>query len=251
MSRSILRGALAATAAALLLTGCTALPFTTPPLSHEVVLSVPSGRAEAVAEHLGHRLEIAGISERSIETDGDKVTVHYNPPRKDGKDQQVRADLFTAPGDFAIRPVEAQDNEAGASADCADDRSACIVTTDEDEVLELGPVEVTEKDLSTTKAVVVQNQWSVQVDFTKSGADAMAELSGSVACAADPGLKRMAILLDGTLLSAPTLQLECGQTLPGSVQIAGQDFDRDKAAQYAALMGTTLPDGVKVVSSKP
>ncbi|MFD6700419.1 MULTISPECIES: hypothetical protein [unclassified Microbacterium] len=248
--RRAIRFCVLGSTAAVLLTGCTALPISAPALTHEVVLSAPAGTADAVAAQLGHRLDVAEITERRIVTAGDTVTVRYNPPQKAGKDVEVREELFRAPGAFGIRPVTAVGTDAAAVTECGKDDAACTVTTDDHEVLELGPAGVTEKDLRTVKAVNVQNQWGLQVDFTKPGADAFATLSGQAACEQDPELKRMAILLDGKLLAAPTLQLECGQSLSDSVQISG-GFDRDKAAQYSALMGTSLPDGVEIVSSKP
>ncbi|WP_336647674.1 SecDF P1 head subdomain-containing protein [Microbacterium sp. MMO-10] len=252
MSRSIRSGVLAFVLAAgvLVLAGCTGLPFSAPALTHEVVLRVPAGKADTVARQLGHRLDVAGISERSIGTDGDRVAVRYTPPKTGGAEVEVREDLFQAPGEFAIRPVTAVGEDAAGSGDCTQAAERCTAMTEEQEVLRLGPVGVGDKDLDTVKAVDVQNQWGVQVDFTESGADAFAALSGKAACEEDPALKRMAILLDGKLLTAPSVQLECGQSLSTSVQISG-GFDRTKAEQYAALMGAPLPDGVQIVSSKP
>ena len=71
-----------------------------------------------------------------------------------------------------------------------------------------------------------------------------------IACEEDPALTRMGVLLDGKLLTAPSVSLECGQSLSTSVEISG-GFDRAKAEQYAALLGAPLPEGVQIVSSKP
>lgn len=252
MSRSMRSCVLAAAVVAgvLLLAGCTRLPFAAPELTHQVVLRVPAGTADAVAKQLAHRLDVAGITERSIGTDGARVAVSYNPPKTGGKDVEVRDDLFQAPGEFTIRPVTAVGAMATASDDCTKGAEACAVATEEHEVLQLGPVGVGDEDLASAKAVDVQNQWGVRIDFTDGGAAALAALSGKLACEEDPALTRMAILLDGKLLAAPTVQLECGQSLSTSVEISG-GFDRAKAEQNAALLGAPLPEGVQIVSSKP
>lgn len=253
MSRSIRSCVLAAAVAVagvLLLAGCTRLPFAAPELTHQVVLRVPAGKADAVAKQLAHRLDVAGITERSIGTDGDRVAVSYNPPKTGGKDAEVRDDLFQAPGEFTIRPVTAVGAKATGSDDCATRAETCTVTTEEHEVLQLGPAGVGDEDLASAKAVDVQNQWGVQVDFTDGGAAALAALSGKLACEENPALTRMAVLLDGKLITAPSVSLECGQSISTSVDISG-GFDRDKAQQYAALLGAPLPEGVQIVSSKP
>ncbi|PRB06310.1 hypothetical protein CQ044_08255 [Microbacterium sp. MYb64] len=233
----------------LLASGCTAFPFVAPSLSDEVVLRVPSGEAGAVAEQLGHRLDVADITERSISTAGDTVTVRYNPPLKGGKPSAVRPELFQAAGVLGMRPVVAV--AAGSSAsECTVDAPSCTVETAEKETLALGRSFVTNKHLRAAQPVDAQGQWAVQLDFTKDGAAALKTLTDAVACQDDAAQGRFAILVDGRILTAPVLSLECGGSLGDSAQIAG-GLDRDEATQFAALLSTPLPEGVTVVSSKP
>ncbi|MFJ4165775.1 SecDF P1 head subdomain-containing protein [Microbacterium sp. NPDC089698] len=250
MSRSI-RSCVLVAAVVLLASGCSAFPFAAPALSDEVVLSVPSGEAGTVAEQLGHRLDVAQITEHSISTDGDTVTVRYNPPRKGGKPTAVRPELFQAAGVLGMRPVVAV--AAGASASdsaCTADAASCTAETAYREMLELGRSFVTNKHLRTAQPVDAQGQWAVQLDFTKDGAAALKTLTDAVACQDDASLQRFAILVDGKILTAPQLALECGASLGESAQIAG-GLDRDDVTQLAALLSTPLPEGVTVVSSRP
>lgn len=249
MSRSI-RSCVLAVAVVLTVTGCTAFPYAPPTLSDEVVLRVPAGEAGAVAEQLGHRLDVAEISERSITTEGDTVTVRYNPPRKSGKSAPVKPELFEAAGVLGMRPVVATAAGSTAASECSAHAAACTAQTAEDERLELGRSFVTNEHLRTARAVDAQGQWAVQLDFTKDGAAALKALTDAVACQDDPALKRFAILVDGKILTAPSLQLECGASLDDSAQIAG-GLDRAQASQIAALLSTPLPDGVSVESSTP
>jgi preprotein translocase subunit SecD len=249
MSRAI-RSCVLAVAALAVLTGCTGFPFLSPNFSHEVVLRAPSGTAATVSEHLRHRLDVAGITERSIDAKGDTVTVRYNPPQSGGKRAKVRDDLFTAAGVLGIRPVIAIGPDGSVSTDCTQEASPCTAAADKSEQLVLGPSTVTGTHVRKAEAVDVQGQWGVQLDFTDQGASALRKLTDAVSCQDDQQLKRMAILLDGKILTAPILQLECGQTLSDSAQIAG-GLDHDAASQIAALLTTPLPAGVTLVSSTP
>ena len=248
MSRSIRSCALVA--ALVLLTGCTAFPFPAPPLSNEVVLNAPTGSAATVAEKLGHRLDVAGITERSISAKDDTVTVRYNPPQKGGKSAAVKEELFTAAGELGIRPVTAIGADTAVATDCTKEADPCAVSTDQHEDLVLGPSAVTSTHLRKAAAVDAQGQWAVQLDFTSAGAAAMKKLTDAVACQDDEQLKRFAILLDGKILTAPILQLECGQSLSDSAQITG-GLGRDQAMQISALLSAPLPVGVTRVSRKP
>ncbi|MGN8027738.1 SecDF P1 head subdomain-containing protein [Microbacterium sp. 22242] len=232
-----------------LLTGCTAFPLPPQELSDEVVLRVPAGTADAVAKDLGRRLDVAQITERSISTAGDRVTVHYNPPRRDGKRVAVKHELFDAAGVLGIRPVTRLGTDASVPAECTREASPCAASTDHGEPLVLGPSAVTNKHLRKAEAVQPQGQWGVQLDFTKDGAAALKTLTDKVSCQDDEQLKRIAILVDGRILTAPDLRLECGQSLSDSAEIAG--LDRDQSAQLAALLSAPLPAGVTVISSQP
>lgn len=248
MKRSARSSALAVVVLALL-TGCTAFPFPAQELSNEVVLQTPAGKGGTVAQALGHRLDVAQIRERSISTTGDTVTVRYNPPRRGGKQVTVKQELFDAPGVLGIRPVTRLGTDASVAAECAREASPCAGSTDRGEALVLGPSAVTNQHLRKAQAVQPQGQWGVQLDFTPEGAAALKTLTDKVSCQGDEQLKRIAILLDGRILTAPDLRLECGQSLSDSAEIAG--LDRDHAGQLAALLSAPLPAGVTVVSSKP
>lgn len=248
MSRAI-RSCVLTVAALALLTGCTAFPFAAPSLTNEVVLRAPSGTAAVVAEHLGHRLDVAGITARSIATNADTVTVRYSPPQSGGKSAPVQEELFTAEGVLGIRPVTGIGADGSVSNDCTQAESPCAAKTDQGERLVLGPAAVTGTHVRKAAAVDTQGQWGVQLDFTSEGAATLKNLSDAVACQHDQQLKRLAILLDGKILTAPILQLECGQSLSDSTQITG-GLDRDHAMQIAALLTAPLPAGVTKVSSK-
>lgn len=215
-----------------------------------MVLRVPAGRAGAVAEQLGHRLDVAAITERTISTDGDTVTIRYNPPQKDGQPVEVKPELFEAAGVLGMRPVIAPATGSTASSDCPAEAATCTAESAQHEMLELGRSFVTNEHLRDARAVDAQGQWAVQLDFSAEGAGALKALTDAVACQDDASLRRFAILVDGKLLTAPSLQLECGASLGDSAQISG-GLDRDQATQIAALLSTPLPDGVTLVSSKP
>ncbi|MDA4890846.1 SecDF P1 head subdomain-containing protein [Microbacterium resistens] len=225
------------------LAGCSAM--TPEPSLSEVVLDVPAGNADAAREALEERLEAAGMERVSAAADGERVTVRFAPDT-----MGVAEDVFTAPGALAIRAVTAP--AADPLPDCVDatPQEACQAETPDGELLRLGPSDVAGDAVDGVEARIEQGEWVVLLDLTDAGGAAMEALTGALACAEDQALPRMAVLLDGGVLTAPSLFLECGDALTTEIQFSGMK-DRQDAMRTAALLAAELPEGVTIVSATP
>jgi preprotein translocase subunit SecD len=236
------RSAALALAVAVSLTGCAAL-IPTSPLA-ERVIDVPTGAAQEVTAALTSRLDAAGATGVSIEADGDRLTVRYE---SDGIG--VPDEVFTAPGVLGVRVVDpATDGDPIACAKAAP-ADGCRATTPEGEELRLGPSGLSNADVDEVRADVDQNgTWTLLIELTDAGGQVMEKISGDLACVQDQTQRRIAMLLDGEILTAPILMLDCGEVLPGELQVAGL-ADRADATRAAALMSAEIPEGVAIVSA--
>ncbi|ODT99561.1 MAG: hypothetical protein ABS81_25495 [Pseudonocardia sp. SCN 72-86] len=87
----------------------------------------------------------------------------------------------------------------------------------------LGPAEIDGTQVASAEVENESGSWVVQVAFTPAGATAFADLSGR-----NVG-KQLAIVVDGALVSAPTVQFAITD---GVVQISG-NFDQATATRLA------------------
>lgn len=116
----------------------------------------------------------------------------------------------------------------------------------------LGPAELDNGDVAHAGAVEYQpaNQWLVDVTFTSAGRPAFLTLTADAAnkppfdgpCDPPTGCNAIAIVVDGAVLAAPSVELR-GGIRSGVTQITGE-LSRDQARALAAVASTKpLPTG--------
>jgi preprotein translocase subunit SecD len=91
----------------------------------------------------------------------------------------------------------------------------------------LEPAAATGGDVATAEPKLIHSRWGVEIAFTGEGQNRITALTGELA----PTQGQVAIVLDTTVVSAPTVQ----QAITGNVEIQG-DFTRDEAAVLAAQL---------------
>ncbi|MFJ8230966.1 protein translocase subunit SecD [Streptomyces sp. NPDC094448] len=96
----------------------------------------------------------------------------------------------------------------------------------------LGPAEVDGKDVDEAKGQLDQQRgmWIVTMDFTKSGSKKFEKITSKLSQQQAP-LNQFAIVLDGEVMSAPSVQ----QTLSANAEISGS-FDRESAQSLGNIL---------------
>lgn len=94
--------------------------------------------------------------------------------------------------------------------------------------------------------------WTVDVTFDSAGSTAFGDLSAEAACAqGDPN--RIAIVLDGAIISSPGVDVPCGGSITSSTSISGggAGFTFEQADSLAVLIeGGALPLPVTLIESR-
>ena len=159
-------------------------------------------------------------------------------------DTGVRTGDKYTPAAFAALDCNNEDNIRGGSNDNPDDEIiAC--SSDGSEKYRLAKAEVVGTDVKTATAgrADLTGEWQIIVDFTGKGQNKFTALTERTI------QKRVAIVLDGVVLSAPTIQ----DRIDGDAQITG-DFTQKSAQdlantlKYGALPLSFQPGQVEVVS---
>ena len=103
----------------------------------------------------------------------------------------------------------------------------------------LGPVELEGKDIAQASSNlrngpnnVTTNQWVVNLQFSSDGAKKFASITTRMVSASSP-FNRFAMVLDGRVLSAPSVQ---SPILAGQAEISGGDMTRASAANLASKL---------------
>ncbi|MEU3020892.1 protein translocase subunit SecD [Nocardiopsis sp. NPDC007018] len=137
---------------------------------------------------------------------------------------------------------------AGPSAENPED-VALTLPDEQGTMLQLGETFIQGDRVSTADAALDsanRAQWVVNVGFRGEGRDQWRELTGKAACYNDGDpRRRVAIVLDNQIISAPQVALEIGCEAGmsgGQTTISGQDFTSESANELAVLIeGGSLP----------
>ena len=193
--------------------------------SHAVTLvpdrPLSSAEMQTAVDILRHRIDALGVQHATIETHGDAVTVDASGT--------TRADIAA----IAVRGVLQY-------------RSVTAISTAADGAVHytLGKVALGNDDVHTAEAFpnTSDNSWLVVVDFDRAGAQKFHSLTADAAdkplpnptCGPPRGCNAIAIVLDGTVLSAPSVQ-QRGGIRAGQTQIAAA-LTKEQATSLAALV---------------
>ncbi|MEV4682206.1 protein translocase subunit SecD [Streptomyces kurssanovii] len=201
-------------------------------------------------EVLRRRVDGLGVTEPSLARSGERRIVVELPGLKDPREA---AQVIGRTAQLTFHPVSGtSEGPAGAPG-----KDGARVLADPDapgQFLRLGPPALTGDGVEDAEAVLDTLEgrgWTVDLSFRGDAAKQWARITGEAACAApaDPA-RRVAIVLDDTVVSAPGMQssVPCGAGITGgSAQITG-GFTPDEARDLAALVkGGALPVPVTTV----
>ncbi|NDU72948.1 protein translocase subunit SecD [Actinomadura sp. DSM 109109] len=195
-------------------------------------------------EVLHRRVDALGVAESSITRSGDRRLIVELP---DVQDPTRAAAAIGKTAQLTAHPVL-----AGAGTPAEGQRS---VPDESGRPILIGPAALTGAGIGSASASYdPQNLggWAVDVRFKGGGGATWERLTAKAACAAGDE-RRVAIVLDGKVISSPqvTESVACGVGITGgSTQITG-DFGPAEAKDLAALIqGGSLPVPVKIIEQR-
>ncbi|MGP3969125.1 protein translocase subunit SecD [Streptomyces sp. 6N223] len=152
----------------------------------------------------------------------------------EGSQQEQANDVFTRLNELDCSTEKARLEASQAAAQAPDD--AEVVTCDSEgvEKFALGPVAIPGTDVSDADAVFDSQTgkgWIVQMEFNSSGAGKFADTTEQLAGQAEP-MNRFAIVLDGEVVSAPSVSERLGG---GRAEISG-NFNQDSSEELANIL---------------
>lgn len=201
----------------------------------------PTGKAvkasdvDRTIEVLRGRIDSLGVSEPTIARVGeDRILVELPDVQDLGEAKRV---LGTA-AQLTMHPVIA----IAESLDAEVAEGHQVLASESGELLEIGPFAVKGDQIDEANAVIPEGQvaggWAVNVDFDGEGGDAYEDVTGKAACnpEGDPK-RRIAIVLDGEIISAPQVQdAVCNAGIGGGGTTITGSFSETEARDLANLI---------------
>lgn len=201
---------------------------------------VPAGTgADVVAETaqvMRRRFDVLGIDGVTINIDGSVLTVEV--PDDAGGNHALT--VVRRPGDLEIRPVLGT-RAAGATLVGAPDREAFLPDLGGTKVYDTGPAAVSGNAVErATAAASNAGSWAVRLVLTPDAIDGLNQIAarcfaGSPECPT----KRLAVVVEGVVESAPTVQAERFER--DQLQISAGFTLREAQDLAAVLEGGALP----------
>jgi SecD/SecF fusion protein len=190
-------------------------------------------------EVLRGRVDALGVAESTLVRQGENRILVELPGITDEKQAEEARQRIGQTAQLTIHPVLRTVPNEEAKPENEDN---LIIADESGAFIELGPAALQGDEITGAEAGQDQNsiEWSVNVDFNGEGSDAFGELSAEAACATGDQ-RRIAIVLDDQVISSPTVQVPCGQSIRNTTSITGS-FTPEEAKELAALIeGGALP----------
>ncbi|MFI1353210.1 protein translocase subunit SecD [Streptomyces sp. NPDC020898] len=207
-------------------------------------------------EVLRQRVDALGVSEPSLYRSGQQRIFVELPGLQDPREA---AEVIGRTAQLTVHPVQgATDKQDENKGKAAKDGSRTLADPDQKGAfLKLGPTALTGEGVKDAEAVLDQQAmsgWMVNLTFREQAGKDWARVTGAAACAPQGAPeRRVAIVLDGKVLSAPGVNADVACKVGisgGSTQITG-GFGREEARDLAALVkGGALPVPVEVVEQR-
>ncbi|QOV36852.1 protein translocase subunit SecD [Streptomyces ferrugineus] len=220
------------------------------------VVEADAESTQRALEVLRQRVDALGVSEPSLYRSGQQRIFVELPGVQDPREA---AEVIGRTAQLTVHPVQGvtdkRDENAGKPAK---DGSRILADPDQKGAfLRLGPTALTGDGVKDAEAVLDQQTlsgWTVNLTFRGQAGKDWARVTGAAACAPQGAPeRRVAIVLDGKVLSAPGVNADVACKVGisgGSTQITG-GFDREEARELAALVkGGALPVPVEVVEQR-
>lgn len=246
-----------------LLGGCLALTLNTKPNlgldlrggAQFVFQATGTGTTEATAENVDKTVEVLrgrvdalGVAESTLARQGEDRILVELPGVTNDEEAQAAEERIGQTARLSVHPVVA----TVATADAKPSKKGNLVVPDEGgSFIEIGPTALEGEDITDANAATPQNGvgWVVNVEFSGKGSDAFGKLSGTAACATGDA-NRIAMVLDGTSISSPSVNVPCGGNITDSTEISGS-FTQTEAQDLAALIeGGALPLELELISDR-
>ncbi|MCL8010883.1 protein translocase subunit SecD [Streptomyces sp. AS02] len=220
------------------------------------VVKADAESTQRALEVLRQRVDALGVSEPSLYRSGQQRIFVELPGVQDPREA---AEVIGRTAQLTVHPVRgATDRQDANKGKAAEDGSRILADPDQKGAfLELGPTVLTGEGVKDAEAVLDQRTmsgWMVNLAFRGQAGKDWARVTGAAACAPQGAPeRRVAIVLDGKVLSAPAVNpdVACDVGISGgSTQITG-GFGREEARDLAALVkGGALPVPVQVVEQR-
>ena len=197
-------------------------------------------------EALRRRVDGLGVSEPSLQRSGDRRII-VELPGLDDPDEAVATIGRT--GRLSFHPVVGL-APPDAVTGVADADGSVVLADDDGVLIQLGPPVLEGADVSDAQVDLTGATWAVSVDFANGGA--WAALTGAAACAppGDPQ-RRVAIVLDGDVLTSPQVGAEVGCQVGiqgGSTVITGQFTESDARELALLIRSGALPVPLEIIA---
>ncbi|MFJ8537263.1 protein translocase subunit SecD [Streptomyces sp. NPDC093591] len=220
------------------------------------VVKADAESTQRALEVLRQRVDALGVSEPSLYRSGQQRIFVELPGVQDPREA---AEVIGRTAQLTVHPVRgATDKQDENKGKPAKDGSRTLADPDQKGAfLELGPTALTGEGVKDAEAVLDQQTmsgWMVNLTFRGQAGEDWARVTGAAACAPQGAPeRRVAIVLDGRVLSAPGVNADVACEVGisgGSTQITG-GFGREEARELAALVkGGALPVPVEVVEQR-
>jgi SecD/SecF fusion protein len=209
-------------------------------------------RVEANAENTDQAIEVLrgrvdalGVSEPTLARSGDDRILIELP---DVQDPREAVEAIGRTAQLTVHPVLRTVGNPDAKPQDPDNQ---VLPSDSGDVIEIGPPALDGSEITGAESGLQDQgvQYVVNVDFSSQGSEAFGELSAEAACATD-ARNRIAIVLDGEVISSPGVNVPCGSSIRNTTQITG-DFTAEEAENLAVLIeGGALPLPVSVIEQR-
>ena len=207
-----------------------------------------SVNVDKTVEVLRGRVDRLGVAESTLLRQGDDRILVELPGVTNDEEAQEAEERIGQTAQLSVHPVIATVTSADAEPSKKDN---LVLPAEDGQFLEIGPEALQGDEITGAEGVQRENSvgWAVAIDFSGSGSDAFGKLSGDAACA-QGDQKRIAIVLDGEVISSPVVQVQCGATITGSTDVTGQ-FTQATSSELAALIeGGALPLELELISDR-
>lgn len=220
------------------------------------VVKADAESTQRALEVLRQRVDALGVSEPSLYRSGQQRIFVELPGVQDPREA---AEVIGRTAQLTVHPVQGTTDKQDANkGKPARDGSRTLADPDQKGAfLKLGPTVLTGDGVKDAEAVLDQQTlsgWVINLAFRGQAGKDWARVTGAAACAPQGAPeRRVAIVLDGKVLSAPGVNADvaCNVGISGgSTQITG-GFGREEAHDLAALVkGGALPVPVEVVEQR-
>ncbi|NUP17939.1 MAG: protein translocase subunit SecD, partial [Streptomyces sp.] len=223
------------------------------------IVKADAESTQRALEVLRQRVDALGVSEPSLYRSGEQRIFVELPGVQDPREA---AEVIGRTAQLTVHPVRGMtdkpDDDREDKGKPAEDGSRTLADPDQKGAfLKLGPTALTGEGVKDAEAVLDQQKmsgWMVNLTFRGQAGKDWARVTGAAACAPQGAPeRRVAIVLDGKVLSAPGVNADVACEVGisgGSTQITG-GFGREEARDLAALVkGGALPVPVEVVEQR-